>query len=75
MRNTRRLRGCTSIPYLGNKRLDKLQVKEIRQWLNQLTRTCQCCDQGKDAARPEDKRRCCAVGEMLPRRSFHTEPR
>jgi hypothetical protein len=26
-----------------------------------LARTCQCCIQGKDAARPKDKRHCCAV--------------
>jgi integrase len=51
------------IPHLGAKRLDKLQVKEIRQWLNNLGRICQCCAQGKDASRPEHKRRCCAVGE------------
>jgi integrase len=50
------------IPYLGAKRLDKLQVKDIRQWLNKLGRVCQCCAQGKDAARSEDKRRCCAIG-------------
>ena len=24
------------VPYLGTKRLDKLQVKDIRQWLNKL---------------------------------------
>jgi integrase len=50
------------IPYLGSKRLDKLQVKDVRQWLNKLARVCQCCDQGKDAARPEGKQRCCAIG-------------
>ena len=44
-------------------RLDKLQVKDIRQWLNKLGRICQCCAQRKDVARPADKRRCCAVGE------------
>jgi integrase len=51
------------IPHLGAKRLDKLQVQDIRKWLNALGRICQCCAQGKDAARPEDKRRCCAVGK------------
>ena len=51
------------IPELGKKRLDRLQVKDIRQWLNKLARTCQCCAQGKDAARPEGKRRCCATGK------------
>jgi integrase len=51
------------IPHLGAKRLDRLQVRDIRQWLNKLGHICQCCAQGKDAARPEDKRRCCAVGK------------
>jgi integrase len=51
------------IPHLGCKRLDKLQVKDVRQWLNKLSRICQCCAQGKDAARPEAKRRCCSVGK------------
>ena len=51
------------IPHLGGKRLDKIQVRDVRQWLNKLAVTCQCCMQGKDAARPEDKRRCCAIGK------------
>ena len=51
------------IPYIGEKRLDKLQVRDIRQWLNKLGRICQCCAQGKDAAWPENKRRCCAAGK------------
>ena len=51
------------VPHLGAKRLDQLQVKDIRQWLNKLGRICQCCAQGKDAARSADKRRCCAVGQ------------
>ncbi len=51
------------IPYLGTKRLDKLQVKDIRQWLNTLSRICQCCAQGKDATRPVGKQRCCAIGK------------
>jgi integrase len=50
------------IPHLGAKRLDKLQVQDIRQWLNKLGHVCQCCAQAKDAARPTGKRRCCAVG-------------
>ena len=49
------------IPGLGAKRLDRLQVRDIRTWLNQLRTTCQCCAQGKDGARPAD-RRCCAIG-------------
>jgi integrase len=51
------------IPHIGAKRLDKLQVRDIREWLNKLSRICQCCAQAKDAARPKDKRRCCAVGK------------
>ena len=50
-------------PALGRKRIDRLQVREVQTWLNKLARSCQCCVQGKDAARPEDRRRCCAVGD------------
>jgi hypothetical protein len=50
------------VPYLGVKRLDKLQVRDVRQWLNKLARVCRCCNQGKDAARAEGKQRCCAIG-------------
>jgi integrase len=51
------------VPYLGTKQLDKLQVRDLRQWLNKLAQVCQCCAQGKDAARPQAKRRCCAIGQ------------
>jgi integrase len=51
------------VPYLGTKRLDKLRVRDIRQWLNKLAQVCQCCAQGKDAAKPQGKRRCCAIGQ------------
>ena len=51
------------IPHLGTIRLDRIQVKDIRQWLNRLNSICQCCAQGKDAARSEPKRRCCAIGK------------
>ncbi len=51
------------IPHLGARRLDKLQVRDIRQWLNKLSNICQCCAQGKDAARVEEKQRCCATGK------------
>jgi Phage integrase, N-terminal SAM-like domain len=50
------------VPSLGAKRLDRLQVRDVRTWLNRLRVTCQCCAQGKDAARPVDRRRCCAIG-------------
>jgi integrase len=50
------------VPGLGVKRLDRLQVRDVRTWLNRLRTTCQCCAQGKDAARPIGRRRCCAIG-------------
>jgi integrase len=51
------------IPDLGEKRLDKLTVRDVQTWLNKVRATCQCCAQGKDARRPEKSRRCCAVGK------------
>jgi integrase len=49
-------------PALGDKQLDLLQTRDVQTWLNTLARTCQCCAQGKDAKRSENKRRCCAIG-------------
>jgi integrase len=51
------------VPALGEKTLDKITVQVGQTWLNTVARTCQCCAQGKDARRKEDKRRCCAVGD------------
>ncbi|WP_042408811.1 site-specific integrase [Streptacidiphilus carbonis] len=51
------------VPGLGSKRIDKLTVRDVREWVNRLGEACQCCAQGKDARRPEDRRRCCAVGK------------
>ncbi|WP_046471940.1 tyrosine-type recombinase/integrase [Allosalinactinospora lopnorensis] len=50
-------------PKLGKKRLDKLTVRDVQTWLNKLVRECQCCAQGKDAARSPAQRRCCASGK------------
>jgi integrase len=50
------------VPGLAGKRIDRLQVRDVQTWLNRIRQTCQCCAQGKDAARPSAKRRCCAVG-------------
>ncbi|HET9256766.1 MAG TPA: site-specific integrase [Pseudonocardiaceae bacterium] len=50
-------------PGLGTKRLDRLSVRDIQTWINEVARTCQCCAQGKDTRRPAKKRRCCAVGK------------
>jgi integrase len=48
-------------PALGSKRIDKLSVREVQTWLNRTRITCQCCAQGKDAARQEP--RCCGIGK------------
>lgn len=50
------------VPALGTKRLDRLQARDVQAWLNKLASSCQCCIQNKDAARPENRRRCCAIG-------------
>ncbi|MGW7100262.1 site-specific integrase [Streptomyces sp. NPDC054838] len=50
-------------PHLGTKRLDKLTVRDVREWLTKLAAVCQCCAQGKDTKRAPASRRCCAVGE------------
>ena len=51
------------LPGVGARRLDRLSPREVQTWLNQITTTCQCCAQGKDARRPEDKRRCRTIGK------------
>ncbi|WP_424536911.1 site-specific integrase [Sphaerisporangium viridialbum] len=57
------------LPNLGAKRLDKLTVQDVQTWVNKIRTLCQCCAQGKDAARPEThsnparRQHCCAVGK------------
>jgi integrase len=51
------------VPAFGAKRIDRLQLRELQAWFNKLARTCQCCAQRKDAARPKAKQKCCATGE------------
>lgn len=62
------------VPGLGEKPLN-FTVREGQLWMNKLARTCQCCGQGKDAKRVEDKRRCCSLGkccqELLSLRSLN----
>lgn len=58
--------GCVRLyiaPYLGAKRLDRLAVRDVREWLTKLATVCQCCAQGKDAKRAPARRKCCAVGD------------
>ena len=49
-------------PALGSVRLDQLRTQDVQAWLDGLLRVCQCCAQGKDAARPAGRQRCCAIG-------------
>jgi integrase len=51
------------IPGLGRYQLGKLSIRHVRAWINDMRNTCQCCAQGKDARRPPDKQRCCAIGQ------------
>jgi integrase len=55
------------VPGLGGVRLDKLTVRGVRTWLNSLTSACQCCAQGRDAARAPKDQRCCARGQCCQR--------
>ncbi|MER6879555.1 site-specific integrase [Streptomyces werraensis] len=50
-------------PHLGSRRLDRLTVRDVREWVTKMSTVCQCCAQGKDAKREPRRRRCCAVGE------------
>lgn len=56
------------VPQLGAKRLDRLSVRDVQTWINEVARTCQYCAQSKDATRPEKKRRCCAIGKCCEAR-------
>jgi integrase len=47
-------------PDLGSKRIDRLTVRDVRLWMNDLRVRCQCCAQGKDARRRKPK--CCDIG-------------
>ncbi|MGC5032234.1 tyrosine-type recombinase/integrase [Micromonospora sp. DT229] len=50
------------IPALGTKRLDALQVKHVKTFMDEFRRKCLCCTAGLDATRQPD-RRCCSVGK------------
>ncbi|MGO9381511.1 MAG: N-terminal phage integrase SAM-like domain-containing protein [Mycobacterium sp.] len=50
------------VPGIGNRKLKSLQAAHIRAWLTGLQTRCQCCMQGKDAARAcTSKARCCVL--------------
>src|SRR3954468_4119124 len=38
-------------PIIGSRRLARLTVSDVQSWVNRLRPPCQCCSQGKDAAR------------------------
>ncbi len=50
-------------PMLGEKRLDRLQIRDVQMWINKVPSLCQCCAQGKDARRATKNQRCCAKGQ------------
>jgi integrase len=50
------------IPGLGTKRLDSLQVKQVREFLNEFRSKCLCCASKADAKRRAD-RQCCSIGK------------
>lgn len=52
---------CYLIPGLGSKRLDRLHIRDVQTWINEVGRTCRCCAQGKDAGRAPTRRKCCAI--------------
>jgi hypothetical protein len=52
-------------PGLGSRRLDKLTVRDVRNWVNALLEQCRCCAQGLDEKR--DTPRCCAAGDCCER--------
>ncbi|WP_324793731.1 tyrosine-type recombinase/integrase [Streptomyces cyaneofuscatus] len=51
-------------PGLGAKKLARLTTRDVRTFLDGLRTTCQCCAQGRDAARLA----CCAIGQCCEKR-------
>ncbi len=60
------------IPGLGDRRLDRIRVPDVRRWLISLASECQCCVQGKDARRDKKRRRCCAIDKCCDQRLSRT---
>ncbi|MFK4224440.1 hypothetical protein [Streptomyces sp. NPDC019890] len=59
------------VPGIGRKKMARLAARDIRAFLGQVARTCQCCALEKDKKWPERKQRCCAVGECCER--YHSD--
>jgi integrase len=65
------------IPGLGHKVLPELTARDVREWLDEVRRQCQCCAQGWDAARNpahrrrEQRPRCCAGGKCCRKKVAH----
>ncbi|WP_322778940.1 site-specific integrase [Frankia sp. Cas4] len=55
------------VPGLGKKRLNRLTAADVRQFIRRMESTCLCCARGRDKARPEEARRCCAVDRCCKR--------
>ena len=61
------------VPELGDRKLDKLILRDAQVWVNMLRVRCQCCFQGKDAARSEPQRGALGSGchEVASDRAVH----
>jgi integrase len=54
-------------PRLGARRLDRLNVRDVQTWINEVP-YLSVLRAGQDVARSENKRRCCAVGKCCEAR-------
>jgi integrase len=54
------------IPALGSKQLVGLQVRHVKQFLDEFRIKCLCCTNGLDAVRTAN-RRCCSIGKCCKR--------
>ncbi|MCD2191474.1 tyrosine-type recombinase/integrase [Actinomycetospora soli] len=55
-------------PGLGKKALRRLTAADVRAFMAGVRERCLCCARGYDLRRPEEDRRCCAVGACCHRR-------
>ncbi|MFR9806384.1 tyrosine-type recombinase/integrase [Pseudonocardia sp. RS010] len=50
-------------PILGRKKLHRLTAPDVKMMMTRLRTECRCCADGTDAARDEEDRKCCAIGD------------
>ena len=67
--------GFYIVPSLGQKRINQLQVKDIRQWINKLTSvSASAARKGRTLPGQVSKRRCCAIGKCCHRKLVAAKP-